>query len=323
MCGTSCAGPSPVGVGLCSPRGSRPRIHDLATLSVPHNGTPLRIVVQRLYCDSGGGCRYTAQERYLEWLSIDLMFLSRMQKSCSLGSRSPPSATSGFAMGSSPRSEEISVRRLPRSSTPMDCSPSPASLTPTSIGASTTLSMRMPESESRAAAQGGVTTGITYIRTGQVLPESGRSVSEIHAPSCLKLAEGRAHVDYGFHVAPMQGLTHRRTRDTRGPSYGVSSFKIFMFYGGHGLHGKSDDQSDFFMTPPGERYDLAHFEFMMRGLPICGHAARHCRRVSVASTVRQRRSCGLTPRSSSERARCPVWLRTRHHGPPTPRDSPS
>jgi allantoinase len=39
-----------------------------------------------------------------------------------------------------------------------------------------------------------------------------------------------------------------------------------MFYGTHGLHGRSTSQSDFLMIPPDERYDLAHFEFVMRGL---------------------------------------------------------
>jgi hypothetical protein len=29
--------------------------------------------------------------------------------------------------------------------------------------------------------------------------------------------------------------------------HGVSSFKIFMFYGSHGLHGRSDSQRDFLM----------------------------------------------------------------------------
>jgi allantoinase len=47
---------------------------------------------------------------------------------------------------------------------------------------------------------------------------------------------------------------------------GVTSFKIFMFYGGHGLHGASSDQSKFLMTPPNDRYDIAHFEFVMRGV---------------------------------------------------------
>ena len=47
---------------------------------------------------------------------------------------------------------------------------------------------------------------------------------------------------------------------------GVTSFKIFMFYGSHGLHGRSDAQRDFLMLDEGEKYDFAHFEFIMRGL---------------------------------------------------------
>jgi len=48
--------------------------------------------------------------------------------------------------------------------------------------------------------------------------------------------------------------------------HGVSSSKIFMFYGSHGLHGRSDSQRDFLMIGPDERYDFAHFEFVMRGV---------------------------------------------------------
>ena len=39
-----------------------------------------------------------------------------------------------------------------------------------------------------------------------------------------------------------------------------------MFYGSHGLHGRSDSQRDFLMIGPDERYDFAHFEFVMRGV---------------------------------------------------------
>jgi allantoinase len=46
--------------------------------------------------------------------------------------------------------------------------------------------------------------------------------------------------------------------------HGVTSFKIFMFYGGYGLHGKSDQQNQFLMLGPDDRYDIAHFEFVMR-----------------------------------------------------------
>ena len=35
--------------------------------------------------------------------------------------------------------------------------------------------------------------------------------------------------------------------------WGVPSFKIFMFYGGYGLHGKSDSQNQFLMIPPEDR----------------------------------------------------------------------
>jgi allantoinase len=119
-------------------------------------------------------------------------------------------------------------------------------------------------SESRAAAQGGVTTGLTYIRTGQYYLNRGGPYSEF-MPAVLSGSEGRAYIDYGFHVAPMQ-RSHIDEFESLVDDFGVCSYKIFMFYGGHGLHGKSDDQSAFLMTPPGERYDVAHFEFIMRGL---------------------------------------------------------
>jgi allantoinase len=46
--------------------------------------------------------------------------------------------------------------------------------------------------------------------------------------------------------------------------HGIPSFKIFMFYGGYGLHGRSSSQNDFLMIGPDDRYDIAHFEFIMR-----------------------------------------------------------
>ena len=118
--------------------------------------------------------------------------------------------------------------------------------------------------ESRAAAQGGVTSGLTYIRTGQYYLNKGGAYADFF-PEVLSLSEGRAHIDYAYHVAPMQS-SHLDELDTLVDEFGVTSFKIFMFYGSHGLHGRSSDQASFLMTPPGERYDLAHFEFVMRAL---------------------------------------------------------
>jgi len=119
-------------------------------------------------------------------------------------------------------------------------------------------------SESRAAALGGVTTGISYIRTGQYYLNRGGSYAEFF-PEVRRLTEGRSHIDYGFHVAPIEAA-HRDEIESLIADFGVSSFKIFMFYGGHGLHGRSDEQASFLMTPHGERYDFAHFEFIMRSI---------------------------------------------------------
>jgi allantoinase len=120
------------------------------------------------------------------------------------------------------------------------------------------------DTESRASAQGGVTTGITYMRTGQYYMNRSGPYSEIF-PQVLAKSEGRAFIDYGFHLAPMMNEHIGEIPDLI-DTFGVSSFKIFMFYGSHGLHGRSDDQSSFLMTPPDERYNIAHFEFVMRGI---------------------------------------------------------
>ena len=119
-------------------------------------------------------------------------------------------------------------------------------------------------SESRACAQGGVTTALTYMRTGQYYMNRGGSYSEVF-PLVLEAAQGRSHVDYAFHLAPMQ-KSHIEEIPEIIDRFGVTSFKVFMFYGSHGLHGRSADQNSFLMIPPEERYDLAHFEFVMRGV---------------------------------------------------------
>jgi allantoinase len=118
--------------------------------------------------------------------------------------------------------------------------------------------------ESRACAQGGVTTSLTYMRTGQYYLNRGGSYAEVF-PEVLAASAGKSYVDYAFHLAPMSA-EHIGEIPALVGEQGVTSFKIFMFYGSHGLHGRSADQNSFLMIPEGERYDLAHFEFVMRGV---------------------------------------------------------
>ncbi len=119
-------------------------------------------------------------------------------------------------------------------------------------------------SESRAAAQGGVTSSLNYFRSGQYYLNKAGPYRQFF-PEVLELSAGRFHVDYGYHLAPMD-RTQISEISYLVEKHGVSSFKIFMFYGSHGLHGRSDSQREFLMIGPEERYDYAHFEFIMRGV---------------------------------------------------------
>ena len=118
--------------------------------------------------------------------------------------------------------------------------------------------------ESKAAAMGGVTTSLNYIRTGQYYLNKGGSYKDFF-PEVLALSAGNFFVDYGYHIAPISA-THIDEMQMLFENYGIGSFKIFMFYGGYGLHGLSDQQNLFLMINKEERYDFAHFEFIMRGL---------------------------------------------------------
>jgi allantoinase len=119
-------------------------------------------------------------------------------------------------------------------------------------------------SESRAAVSGGVTTMLTYFRTGQYYLNRGGRYADVF-PEVLRLSEGRYHCDYGYHLAPIAGA-HVDEMEALATTHGVTSFKIFMFYGGYGLHGTAgeDEQRRFLMIGPEDHYDLAHFEFVMR-----------------------------------------------------------
>lgn len=118
-------------------------------------------------------------------------------------------------------------------------------------------------SESQASAQGGVTSGITYMRTGAYYLNRSGPYTEIF-PEVLAATEKRAYIDYGFHIAPI--LAQHIDEIPYLVENGVPSFKVFMFYGSHGLHGRSTDQGSFLMLPEDESYDIAHFEFVMRGI---------------------------------------------------------
>ncbi|MGC1235789.1 MAG: dihydroorotase family protein [Xanthobacteraceae bacterium] len=117
-------------------------------------------------------------------------------------------------------------------------------------------------SESKAAAMGGVTSSLNYMRTGHYYLNRGGPYRDF-MPEVLKQSKGRFWVDYGYHIAPIESA-HIAEMEHLLVDYGIPSFKIFMFYGGYGLHGRSSSQNEFLMIGPDDRYDIAHFEFIMR-----------------------------------------------------------
>lgn len=118
--------------------------------------------------------------------------------------------------------------------------------------------------ESQAAAQGGVTSSLNYFRSGQYYLNKGGPYRELF-PEALRLSAGNFHVDYAYHLAPVDS-TQIKEIPQLVEEHGVTSYKIFMFYGGYGLHGASASQRDFLMIGADENYDIAHFEFVMRGV---------------------------------------------------------
>lgn len=118
--------------------------------------------------------------------------------------------------------------------------------------------------ESKAAAMGGVTSTITYFRTGQYYLNKGGPYADFY-PEVLEISNGNYWIDYAYHLAPISSA-HIDEMESLLIDHGVCSFKIFMFYGGYGLHGKTDKdaQKQFLMIGDDDSYDIAHFEFIMR-----------------------------------------------------------
>ncbi|HEX5850379.1 MAG TPA: dihydroorotase family protein [Rubrobacter sp.] len=113
-------------------------------------------------------------------------------------------------------------------------------------------------SETLSSLAGGVTSVISYFRTGSHYLEKSGPYAEIF-PEVLAATNGHSRVDFGYHLAPMM-------RDQIGEienlvsKEGVTSFKYYMFYKGLDLSGASSDASGYTMS---ENYDLGHlFEIM-------------------------------------------------------------
>src|SRR3712207_9386831 len=106
------------------------------------------------------------------------------------------------------------------------------------------------------------------MRTGQYYLNRGGPYREFF-PQVLAASEGRSYVDYAFHLAPMS-KEHIGEIPSLIQDFGVTSFKIFMFYGGHGVPRPSPPPGSFLIIPPDGRDALSPLQFCMLGTQAAG-----------------------------------------------------
>lgn len=163
-------------------------------------------------------------------------------------------------------------------------------------------------SESLSAVSGGVTTLISYFRTGQHYLNKTGSYRDIF-PEVLDLSKGNFHSDYGYHIAPM--TTAQLDEIPWLVEQGVSSFKYYMFYKALTLSADSTKGKDYTMA---DEYDLGHlYEIMVRVAEAAKKTGRrislslHCENPEIIRAFIQRvKKAGLTGLEAYSEARPPL-----------------
>lgn len=116
------------------------------------------------------------------------------------------------------------------------------------------------DSETRSALRGGVTTMISYFRTGSHYLNRTGTYEEIF-PEVLREMEGHARTDYAFHLAPMTA-EHVGEIPRLVDENGINSFKYYMFYKGLDLAGVGDATAE----RMSDNYDLGHLYAIMEAV---------------------------------------------------------
>lgn len=131
--------------------------------------------------------------------------------------------------------------------------------------------------ETASALVGGVTSVISYFRTGHNYLNRTGPYREIF-PEVLAQSAGRAYADYGYHIAIMTESQLDEV-DWLVSEQGVGSFKFYMFYKGLTLKADSTRASEYTMA---EHYDLGHLYLLME--QVSAAAQRHGRhgRISLS-----------------------------------------
>jgi dihydroorotase-like cyclic amidohydrolase len=123
------------------------------------------------------------------------------------------------------------------------------------------------ESETRSALVGGVSTVVSYFRTGSHYLNRSGPYREIF-PEVLAATHGHAYTDYGYHIAIMTSQQVDEV-DWLVREMGVGSFKYYMFYKGLNLAASSTDAAAYTMS---DVYDLGHLYRFMQAVSAASRA---------------------------------------------------
>lgn len=115
--------------------------------------------------------------------------------------------------------------------------------------------------ETQSSLVGGVTTILSYFRTGSHYLNKTGPYKDIF-PEVLRGTAGQAHTDYGYHLAPMTKEQVAEIDRLAGED-GVPSFKLYMFYKGLNLAADSTDAGSYTMA---DSYDLGHEYAIMEAI---------------------------------------------------------
>jgi dihydropyrimidinase/allantoinase len=132
-------------------------------------------------------------------------------------------------------------------------------------------------SETESSLVGGATSVISYFRTGSHYLNKVGPYREILTEVLGKTA-GRAHTDYGYHIAPMT-TTQLDEIDWMVGEAGVTSFKYYMFYKGLNLAASSTDAAAYTMS---DSYDFGHLFGMMERIAAADRKYGERGRVSLS-----------------------------------------
>lgn len=170
------------------------------------------------------------------------------------------------------------------------------------------------ESETRSSLVGGVTTVLSYFRTGSHYLNKTGPYREI-LPEVLGKVDGHAFTDYGFHLAIMDSRQIEEI-DWLVSEAGIASFKYYMFYKGLNLAASSTNAAAYTMT---DVYDLGHLYRMMQAISAAsrryGQAGRislslHCEQAEIIRTlIDEVKALGLQDLEGYHRARPPFQER--------------